>query len=1370
MNRLTACPDVSAYRELMRGRSVLDPDALLGHLETCEACRRTVLAIEDWLLHASTGNTPDSPARRRARQIASGEEGSEASTNGAGHSVAVLPAGFLSPPEEPGELGRLGNYRILRILGRGGMGVVFEAIDANLGRRVALKVMRPDLAANASHRQRFLREARASASIESDHVCPIYQVGEANGVPFIAMPLLKGETLEARLRRQRSLSISDAVRIGREIALGLAAAHDRGLVHRDVKPANVWLDSGGTGPARARLLDFGLARGDADKSLTLTGEVMGTPAYLSPEQGRGLHVDGRTDLFALGVILYEMTTGARPFRGGDVATALSSLALDTPDPPAARRQDVPYALSDYILRLLEKDPNDRPASAAEVAARLAEFRTTGTPAAAAPSSATPRSSAVPRSSVPASSAPPSSGVEASGVYELLMNEEAAQAAPTPSPASSLTPRPVPAVPTTMKPGRGLVGRLVWVLLLGLALALGGGLAAYVLGHPTSDGSLVVEVDGDAEALFAAGELHVQAVGGRPKYVLKPGEKKRSLPPGRYRVRIDGADGLRLEPEEFDVPQKGEVAVRVSLATKPTPTMDDAQYLAAMRRAEAAMKGSRYEEAKAAYAEALKLKPNDPDALRGQAEAARLLAEEQAAKDAARQREAQKPFRDGMDALRGLSRPLDDERALSLFRQAAAKGHAAARVWVGRLTFLGQGVRKDEVEGLRLVKEALPDVHKKAGAGDVDAMALLGALYADGMGVTQDERQAFSWFEKAAEKGDPFAMDSLGVAFARGLGVDQDHQAAAFWYEKAAEKGDTFATFHLGEACSVGRGVKKDEPKAVRLFQEAADKGHADAMFHLGLMHAGGRGGLARDVEAALKWFHKAAALGHAGAKRKLEDEKAYQKAMRDARAAFAAKNWSEALDHYAAALKLRVDDPAALAGRKAAQDALDRDRAGALAEKNYQDAMDRAEAAMKAKKYQQARSEYAAALKYRPKDPEALRGRDEADRLLEEQATAAEADKRFRDGLDSCLGLTGKVDEVRALRLFRQAAARNHEVARGWEGRLTYLGRGTLKDEAAGLKLVRKCLPAVRRLAQDGDAEAQGLLGALYASGLGEDKDDKTAAEWYKKAAAQGSVSAMNNLGVAYEHGLGVVKNERTAVSWYEKAADKGCAIAITNLGVMYATNRGVDKNVKKAVELYKKAAGKGYAFAMINLGVAYAKGEGVDKDRREAANWFDAASKDGAADVAFRLGEIYSAGKWADLDLKRAAQLYKKAADLGHDAAMNNLGRMYEYGEGVEENYEKAVEWYKKSADKGSAVAMNNLGVMYELGRGVGKRDIQKAIRWYEKGADKGSELAAFNLGRIYENGVRGVEADKKEALKWYRRAAALGHPDAKKKVEALQ
>src|SRR5262245_10953564 len=257
---------------------------------------------------------------------------------------------FLSPPQEADELGRMGPYRILRVLGAGGMGVVYEAEEPALERRVALKVLLPALAASASARQRFLREARAAAKVEHERIVPIFQVGEERGLPYLAMPLLKGESLETRIRREGRLPMGEALRIGREVADALAAAHERGLIHRDIKPGNIWLEGAA---AMVKLLDFGLARSLETDSAPLTqqGSLVGTPAFMAPEQAAGLTVDARCDLFSLGCVLYQTTTGQLPFQGATAVLTLMAVMQRQPLPPAFVRPDVPPALSDLIMRL-----------------------------------------------------------------------------------------------------------------------------------------------------------------------------------------------------------------------------------------------------------------------------------------------------------------------------------------------------------------------------------------------------------------------------------------------------------------------------------------------------------------------------------------------------------------------------------------------------------------------------------------------------------------------------------------------------------------------------------------------------------------------------------------------------------------------------------------------------------------------------------------------------------------------------------------------------------------------------------------------------------------------------------------------------------
>jgi serine/threonine protein kinase/predicted ATPase len=282
--------------------------------------------------------------------------------------ITPVSLSFLSPALEPDELGRLAHYRILKILGQGGMGIVLLAEDTQLQRPVALKVIRPEIGQILGNRQRFLREARAMAQVRSDHVVTVHHVSQVNDVCYLAMELLEGEPLDRWLDGVRIPPVGEVTRIGREIAQALAAAHARGLVHRDVKPANIWLEA----PARrVKLLDFGLARPQAsDSELTSPGMVVGTPMYMAPEQALGEVVDNRADLFSLGGVLYRMATGRPPFEGQSALAIMSAVTTQTPPPAGDLNPALPAVLSELIGRLLARQPGDRPESADAVVHEL----------------------------------------------------------------------------------------------------------------------------------------------------------------------------------------------------------------------------------------------------------------------------------------------------------------------------------------------------------------------------------------------------------------------------------------------------------------------------------------------------------------------------------------------------------------------------------------------------------------------------------------------------------------------------------------------------------------------------------------------------------------------------------------------------------------------------------------------------------------------------------------------------------------------------------------------------------------------------------------------------------------------------------------
>jgi tRNA A-37 threonylcarbamoyl transferase component Bud32/Leucine-rich repeat (LRR) protein len=277
---------------------------------------------------------------------------------------------FLSPPQAADELGRLGDYRVLKKLGEGGMGFVFRGEDTVLKRSVALKVMRPEVAAKPQAADRFLREGRAAAGLKSDHIITVYGVGTANGVPYLAMEFLEGLPLDEWIKGQKkAVPLQHALRVVRDTLRGLAVAHEKGLIHRDIKPANLWIEKG---TSRIKILDFGLTRGnDGDAQLTQEGAVVGTPAYMAPEQAHGKPVDPRADLFSVGVVFYTLLAGKNPFTRDSLMATLGAVGFETQPPVATVRPDVPAEYSAFLDRLLAKDPAGRPANAKAALQELA---------------------------------------------------------------------------------------------------------------------------------------------------------------------------------------------------------------------------------------------------------------------------------------------------------------------------------------------------------------------------------------------------------------------------------------------------------------------------------------------------------------------------------------------------------------------------------------------------------------------------------------------------------------------------------------------------------------------------------------------------------------------------------------------------------------------------------------------------------------------------------------------------------------------------------------------------------------------------------------------------------------------------------------
>lgn len=303
------------------------------------------------------------------------------------------------------------HFKVVRLLGKGGMGAVYLGEDTNLGRPVALKVLSPTLLEIEGYRERFHREARSAARLQHPNIIGIYHFGEVNGLPYYAMEYVEGVPLDSMLSQRGALPAAEVREIARQVVDGLAHAQEHGVIHRDLKPANLIQGKRG----RIRILDFGLARMAQATSLTSSGTVMGTPDYMSPEQGLGKAVDHRADIYSLGVTLYHLLSGELPFRGDSALEVMMAHVQTTPPPLDRFGVDVPADLVAVVHRCMAKAADDRFPDYAALAAALRGGA--GAPAPAT-SGAQPMASAAPVASGPATPAPVPSASPSGGSATL----------------------------------------------------------------------------------------------------------------------------------------------------------------------------------------------------------------------------------------------------------------------------------------------------------------------------------------------------------------------------------------------------------------------------------------------------------------------------------------------------------------------------------------------------------------------------------------------------------------------------------------------------------------------------------------------------------------------------------------------------------------------------------------------------------------------------------------------------------------------------------------------------------------------------------------------------------------------------------------
>jgi len=449
---------------------------------------------------------------------------------------------------------RVGRYQVVSELGRGAMGLVYKALDPNIGRTVALKTMRLDVHGLESDEmlRRFKNEARAAGVMSHPNIVTIYDAGEAEGLFYIAMEFIEGTTLSARLAERRTLAVEEVVHLSRQICAGLDYAHARGVIHRDVKPANVMLTADGG----LKIMDFGIAK--AGGGMTSAGQVLGTPNYMSPEQVKGKPLDGRSDLFSFGVMLYEMVTGEKPFTGQNVTTIIYKIVHEQPIPPRELDVTIHPGLSAIITRVLAKSPDERYQSGAELVRDLQNYKGLAETATKAASAVEGAGASADRTSVLAAVAPPAGSTQVFPTGALHAAAAAATARNSADGSSSARALTLPGEPATASRRANqlvMAGAALVILLAVSGVAVKWQRARQQAAHPS---------------LISTPNVAPEAGGASKTSPIPAGELRLSSNPSGANVQIDGktqpdwvtpftASGLPLGPHSVKFIKAGYIA-------------------------------------------------------------------------------------------------------------------------------------------------------------------------------------------------------------------------------------------------------------------------------------------------------------------------------------------------------------------------------------------------------------------------------------------------------------------------------------------------------------------------------------------------------------------------------------------------------------------------------------------------------------------------------------------------------------------------------------------------------------------------------------------------------------------------------------------
>jgi serine/threonine protein kinase len=689
-------------------------------------------------------------------------------------------------PEDPAGIGdtetaesqRIGRYVIYRKLGNGAMGTVYEALDPRLARRIALKTINVEGLSGGGEqflKNRLRIEARAASALSHPGIVTIYDIDEADGVPFITMELVDGKSIQDRLNEGAAFSVREVIDIVRQSAAALDFAYDRNIVHRDIKPGNIMLQDNGI----VKIADFGIAKIKSPGTLNPQSSViMGTPAYMSPEQQAGADLNGRSDQYSLAVFAYQLFTGRLPFQ-----TAMGfrdRLSVCTTNPA------LPAALDAPLQRALSLSPEDRFPTCREFAEAL-EQSVRVQPAIVPPEPSkiipTPTPPKRPDRSQLAAviGAGAAIAVLAAGAW-IYRNY-------------SKPPSPPPAVvrfsaePAKVRPGQ--TATLRWEVSGAARVIINQG-----IGKVAASGAVEVRPPVTTPYILTASgsgsekvETATIEVDNTPAPVAAPViETFQAEPPEvaaneKFQLTwsVKGTSKVLIDPGSKSVAAQGSMPLTEARATTYTIAATPESGGPAVTKS-----------LTVPVKKELANPPRDPHQLY-------------------------------VEAM--LKRRAEPTQAALLFRQAADLGDQTAMLELSKMYLTGEGVRSDPEEAGRWLR-------KSAGAGNAAAMMLLGAMYSEGKGVARNDSEAAAWFRRAANLGDKRGMDNLGDMYMKGRGVDKDLNEAIQWHKKAAAAGSATAMFHLGLMYEQGSGVPKNIDEARTLYHDAALLGSIEARARL----------------------------------------------------------------------------------------------------------------------------------------------------------------------------------------------------------------------------------------------------------------------------------------------------------------------------------------------------------------------------------------------------------------------------------------------------------------------------------------------------------------------------------------------------------